>query len=386
MQMPDEKIKEDVSSELERTTLQKRRRRYSPIEAARTSQDYARHKNFWRAMNLFERALLGPLTPQVETPNEVAWMWERSTLLHYRLPSSEIRHATPILIVPPLMVKPTIFDLRPAHSMVGYFLSRGFDVFMIDFGIPGKEEEGIRVDDYVLDFIPNAVQKIREKTGAKDVSLVGWSMGGIMSYTYAAYYAKEAHARNIVTIGSPLNFSRMWPFSQLARLVDVPGTMYVLEQMGNIPPILTRTGFKLVSPISQITRYKDLYLNYWDREWVSGYETIGNWVDEFIPYPGAAFRQFVTDFVKDDRLRRGRLKIAGKHVDLNRIAANVCVVVGTTDKIASPESVAAAVDEIPVADKARIDAPLGHIGLIAGSGAPKYVWGPIADWLAERSD
>ncbi len=384
--MSSQRIQDSLAADRDRTEVQRSKRGLRPTESARTSRDYARHKMFWRGLNAFERALLGPLTPQVATPHEVAWMWERSTLLHYRLPSAEKRYRIPILIVPPLMVIPSIFDLRPAHSMVGYLLGRGFDVYMIDFGVPDKEDENIRVDDYVLDFIPNAVQKIREKTGVDDVSLVGWSMGGIMSYTYSAYFGEQAHARNIVTIGSPLNFSRMVPFSYLARLADLPGTMWFLEQLGNIPPLLTRTGFKLLSPASTVTRYVDLYLHYWDREWVAGYETIGNWVDEFIPYPGAAFRQFVTDFVKDDRLRQGRLKIAGTHVELHRIQANVCVVVGTTDKVASPESVGAAVEEIPVRDKTRIDAPLGHIGLIAGSGAPQYVWQPIADWLSPRSE
>lgn len=383
--MAEERIKEDVSRELERVQFRKRRR-FTPVESARTSQNYAKHKMFWRGMNLVERVMLGPLTPQIETPHEIAWMWERSTLLHYRLPSHQVRHRVPMLIVPPLMVKPTIFDLRPAHSMVGYFLSRGFDVYMVDFGVPKSEDEDIRVDDYVLDFIPNAVKKIRERSGKKQVSLVGWSMGGIMSYTYCAYFGNDAHVRNVVTIGSPLDFSKMVPFNYLAKMVDFPGTLQALELVGNIPPVLTRNSFKLLSPMSMLTRYVDLYRNYWDREWVAGYETIGNWVDEFIPYPGSAFRQFVTDFVKDDRLRRGSLKIAGKHVELSRIKANVCVVVGTTDKIASPESVGAAIHEIPVGDKQRIDAPLGHIGLVAGTGAPQYVWAPIADFLAPRSE
>lgn len=381
----EERIKEDVSRELERVQFRKRRR-FTPVESARTSQNYAKHKMFWRGMNFVERVMLGPLTPQIETPHEIAWMWERSTLLHYRLPSHQVKFKTPILIVPPLMVKPTIFDLRPAHSMVGYFLSRGFDVYMVDFGVPKSEDEDIRVDDYVLDFIPSAVKKIRERSGKKQVSLVGWSMGGIMSYTYCAYFGGDAHVRNVVTIGSPLDFSKMVPFNYLAKMVDFPGTLQALEYVGNIPPVLTRNGFKLLAPVSMVTRYWDLYRNYWDREWVAGYETIGNWVDEFIPYPGSAFRQFITDFVKDDRLRRGSLRIAGKHVELSRIKANVCVVVGTTDKIASPESVGAAIHEIPVADKLRIDAPLGHIGLVAGTGAPQHVWAPIADFLAPRSE
>lgn len=383
--MVEEQIKDDISAAIDQAAFG-REYRFNPLASALRGDDYAKHKMFWRTLNMTERLLMGPLTPQVQTPHEIAWMWERSTLLHYRLPSVRRKYATPILIIPPLMVKPSIFDLRPAHSMVGYFLSRGFDVYMIDFGVPKDEDEGIKVDDYVLDFIPNAVKKIGEKNKSGQVSLVGWSMGGIMSYTYCGYFGKEANVRNVVTIGSPLNFSKMFPMNYLAKSADLPGALKVIEYLGNIPPVVTRNGFKLISPMATLTRYLDLYKNYWDREWVAGYETIGNWVDDFIPYPGAAFRQFVTDFVKDDRLRHGSLKIAGTHVDLKRVAANLCVVVGTTDKIAAPESVGDAINIIQSAPvKKRIDAPLGHIGLVAGSGAPKYVWGPIADFLAPLS-
>ncbi len=344
-----------------------------------------RSRNFLRLINGFERMMLGPLLPKVSTPYEIEWMWERSTLLRYDLPEFPPRYRIPVIIVPPLMVKPIIFDLRPGHSMAAYLCQQGFDTWMVDFGVPSDKDRAIRVDDYVTDFIPNAVEKVLERTGAPAVSLVGWSMGGIMGYTYCAMRGRDAKVRNLVTIGSPLNFSKMFPFNMLAQLSKLPGVTNLLDSLGNIPPVLTRNSFRLLAPSKLLTRRFALIQNYWDRDWVAGHEALGNWVDEFIPYPGEAFKQFVQDFVRDDKLRRGGLRIAGQTIDLTRIDTKLLVVIGTADDVAPEASVAAALDEIPVTDKEALRVPLGHIGLVAGSKAPELVWEPMARWLAERS-
>ena len=46
---------------------------------------------------------------------------------------AKVRHAVPMLLIPPLMVKPFIFDLRPERSFVLSLLRAGFDVFLVDF-------------------------------------------------------------------------------------------------------------------------------------------------------------------------------------------------------------------------------------------------------------
>ncbi len=342
-------------------------------------------KNILRLLNAFERVALGPLRPNVSTPSEIVWMWEVSTLMRYELPHSPIQHDIPVIIIPPLMVKPIIFDLRPGNSMAGFLCKQGFDTYLLDYGVPDDDDETIRVDDYVTDFIPAAIQKVLERTGAPAVSLVGWSMGGIMSYTYCALTGDESRVRNLITLGSPLNFSKMYPMNILAKLSKLPTTQLMFKIMGNVPPAMTRNGFKLMAPHKLITRRIDLVRNYWDRDWVEGYEAMSSWVDQFIPYPGAAFRQFVEDFVRDDKLRQGALMMGDESIDLNRITANILVVIGTADDVAPIDSVAAAVEEIPTDDISGLRVPLGHIGLVAGSHARELVWEPMAEWLAERS-
>ena len=343
-----------------------------------------RYRTKWRSINVFERLALGQLAPNITTPRDVAFMWDQSILYEYHLPNSERKYQIPILIVPPLMVKPTIFDLRPGHSMVGHLCAQGYHVFMIDFGVPTEQDRHIRVDDYVMDFIPNAVEKICDRTGCSQVSLLGWSMGGIMSYAYAALEGHDK-VRNVVTIGSPFDFSKMFPFNYLAKLIRVPAVKAAFDRLGNIPPSLTKTGFKLLDPIKSSKRYWDLAANYWDRNWVVAYETMSGWADDFIPYPGDAFVQFVTEFVSHDKLRKGEIQFGGQIVDMNNFAANLLVIVGTTDKVAPPDCVRAAFELLPSPDKTTIDAPLGHIGLISGSRAPQQVWRPVHDWLATRS-
>ncbi|MDP8257029.1 MAG: alpha/beta fold hydrolase [Candidatus Alcyoniella australis] len=336
-----------------------------------------------RGMHLGERVLLGPLTPRLRTPSSIVQMWEKASLRHYQ-PIREVL-PLPVLIVPPLMVQPTIFDLRAGHSMIQYLMEAGLDVYLIDFGIPKPEDRTITVDDYVTDFIPSAMRRIAELSGSSELSLVGWSMGGIMSYLACALYADENRVRNLVTLGSPVDFSQMFPFNILATLGQLPLQIFV-DVVGNIPPILTINGFRLISPATTVWRYVELALNYWDREWVAGYESINDWVGSFIPYPAEAFKQFVQDFIIEDKLRGKRLKIGGRIVDLGHIPSSVQVFSGTKDKIAPRASVEAVRTMLPEAAQIILEqVPLGHIGMVAGSEAPVLVWDRIADFLCERS-
>ena len=343
------------------------------------------YRSRWRAINTFERLILGQLAPNVTTPRDTVFMWEQAELFEYELPQQPRKYETPILIVPPLMVKPTIFDLRPGHSMIGSLCAQGHHVFMVDYGIPTNEDRHIRVDDYVADFIPAAVEKICERTGADQVTLVGWSMGGIMSYMYGAMPQGQRRVRNLVAIGSPYDFSKMFPFNYLSQLLKVPAIRKGFERIGNIPPAITKTGFKLLDPVKTLSRQVDVVKNYWDRNWIVANETMAGWADDFIPYPGDAFMQFASEFVMEDKLRQGKIEIGGQTLDMNNFEAALLVIVGTTDKVAPPECVRSAYEELHPNDKSTIDVPLGHIGLISGSKAPMYVWEPIGEWAAARS-
>src|SRR4051812_35153527 len=84
-------------------------------------------------------------------PSEVLVDERHLLLRRYRRPEGvKVSHPVPVLITPPLMVKPDIYDLRPGHSFVEYMLERGFDVFLVDFGRPDARDRDFRIEDYLL--------------------------------------------------------------------------------------------------------------------------------------------------------------------------------------------------------------------------------------------
>src|SRR5690349_14557943 len=124
---------------------------------------------------------------------------------------------TPVLLIPPLMVRPYVYDLRPDHSMARLLRDRGYDVFILDFGVPDREDEGIRLDDYVLDWVPRAVDAALAASGQRSITLAGYCMGGIFALLHAAAHDDD-RVRNIVTIGAPVNFEKMGMVTVAARL------------------------------------------------------------------------------------------------------------------------------------------------------------------------
>src|SRR6478735_2200716 len=162
------------------------------------------------------------------------------------------RFPVPILLVPPLMVRPYIYDLRPEHSMVRFLNRAGFDVYLVDFGVPEREDRHTRLDDYVLDFLPTAVEAVRKHHGTRDLSLVGYCMGGIFSLLYTAAFA-DAGVRNLVTVAAPIDFDKMGLLSHVARLAH-DQVQFLADRIGNVPGFLNSQALKMLAPIKRFTR------------------------------------------------------------------------------------------------------------------------------------
>lgn len=318
------------------------------------------------------------------TPYDVVHQRDKLEVRRYR-PSIEARraHDLPILLVPPLMVKPFIFDLYPERSLVRFFLERGFSVYLVDFGEPDRADAYVTLDDYVLDWIPSACAAAKEDAASRELSLVGYCMGGLFALMHVAANGDRS-VRNIVTIGAPLDLNKMGLFAWMAKLGA--GQAEVLtRRIGNIPGGVSSVAFRLLSPMKNVTRYGDLFLNMWNREYVNGFDAMNQWVGQFIDYPQGAFLQFVDDFMRHNRLARGKMQFRGKRVDLNRVRASLLVFAGRTDQIAPPAAVRAVLDATSSRDVTYRSVPGGHMGVFAGASAPSSVWGPAADWLAARS-
>lgn len=289
------------------------------------------------------------------------------------------RMPVPLLVVPPLMVRTYVYDLRPEHSMLRTLRNAGFDVYLVDFGVPDAADESLRLDDYVLDFVPTCVDEALKASGSDRIDLVGYCMGGIFALLHVATF-KDARVRRIVTIGAPVDFEKMGVLTVAARL-GTPLLDRILDRLGNVPGTLSAAGFKLMSGKRNVTKYADLFVKLYDEEYVRGFDSIDTWLSEMIPYPKEAFRQLVKDVVRGNKMLKNQLVFRGHEADLRSVACPVLAFAGKTDNVAPPASTEAILELVGSKDKTWRAVTGGHIGIVAGSTAPSEVWEPMIEWL-----
>lgn len=294
---------------------------------------------------------------------------------------SDEPHGLPVLFIPPLMIKPLVYDLREGHSFVGTLRAAGFHPYLVDFGNPDGDDQDVSLDTYVLDWMPRAIAAMQADSGRSDYAMVGYCMGGLFALMTAAAHEDPALSA-IVTIGSPIDSAKMGLLSFAARLghgqVDA-----LVSRLGNIPGSVSSSSFKMMMPLRTVTRYADLWMNMWDSKWVEGFESLEAWTSGFLDYPRDAFRQFLHDFMADNQLVEGRMRFGDRVADLRSVTCPVLAFAGVTDKVVPVKAARAALGVLGSTDVRFREVPGGHMGVVAGFRSVANVWEPTIAFLEE---
>ena len=322
-----------------------------------------------------------------QTPKQMIWSLNKAKLYRYTpVVAPEKLHPVPLLLVFALMNRPYVLDLRPGHSFVEFMVNRGYDVYLLDWGVPGLEDKHLKFDDYVLDYMPRAIRKLKSVSGSDEFSLLGWCIGAILTTLYAALRPDDG-IRNLIQLTAPLDFTERDQLT-FARWVDEKyfDVDKVLSAFGNMPGEMIDYGSKALKPVEN---YVSNYIKLWDNldnpQVVESWRAMNTWVTDKIPMAGGAFRQLIVDLYQNNRLMKGELMIRGERVDLAKLRANLLTVIAEGDHITPPcqsEKIGAKVGST---DKELFRVPGGHIGMMAGSGANKRTWPHIDEWLQSRS-
>jgi polyhydroxyalkanoate synthase len=326
--------------------------------------------------------------PIAQTPKELVWSLNKAKLYRYvPVVPAEQRHRVPLLLIFALMNRPYILDLRPGNSFVEFLVSKGFDVYLLDWGSPGPEDKNLKFDDYCLEYMPRAIRKIKAISNVEEVSVLGWCIGAILTTIYAALRPDDG-LRNLILLTAPLDFSNKEQLT-FGRWTDEKyfDVDKVLALYGNMPAEMIDYGAKALKPVEN---YVGNYVKLWDNvdnpQAVESWHAMNTWVRDNIPMAGGAFRQLIVDLYRNDRLMRNELMIRGERVDLGKLRANLLTVIASGDHITPPCQSEPLLGKVSSRDKEAYHVRGGHIGIMAGSGAQKHTWPHIEQWLATRSD
>ena len=309
------------------------------------------------------------------------------------VPVSQTNQRTPLVLVAPLAVNMLIYDLFPQRSLVRYLRARGFELYMVDWGRPGRYHNHLSLSSYFADYLPKLLVHVRQHSGEQKLSLHGWSFGGLFSLCYAAL-GNDPDISNLVLIGAPTDYHRNGALGGQYRALS-RRAKWIRKRTGlrihDVPADLLRSpgwvnslAFKLTNPIGSLQGYWSLMKNLHDRDFVASHATNGAFLDDMVAYPGGVIQDIIRYLWTDNVVAHGQLPMEGTDGHLNQVTANVLNITGANDPIVTPECSQAMKPLIRSKDKTFVTIEGGHMGILGSAAAQKQSWGRIADWLIER--
>ena len=318
-----------------------------------------------------------PSPPKLaQTPRDELPLEGGARLLHFR---SDATIAKPILLVPSMINRWYVLDLRPGASLVEALVGAGFDVWLLDWGVPQPEDRYLDWDS-VLARLGRAVRRVQRETKQPAIGLLGYCMGGTLTAIHTSQFADGIAA--FVTLCAPIDFSQG---GALRRMVDPSWfDADAIADAGNVAPDQMQAGFSALRPTLEAAKMMsqpDLALDPKARE---AFMALESWAGDNIPFPGEAYRRYITEMYQGNQLVAGTHRANGRAAQLGLIKCPTLVITASRDAICPPTAATALLKHIGSKDTSVLEVPGGHVGAVVGSRAAKEMYPGVARWLAPR--
>jgi polyhydroxyalkanoate synthase len=329
---------------------------------------------------IIERASGVREPPVSPTPHTVVYTRGAMRLLRYASPQR--RYRTPILFSYSLINRWYILDFLPGRSLIEHLTREGFDVYVIDWGIAGPDEQHLTWEELLGGLVRNAVRWTLRTSNSDSLTLYGYCMGGTLALAYNSLYPEGV--RNFVAQATPVDFSHGGIYSLWTqpRHFDVDS---LVDAYGNIPSRVLESGFFAAAPVQRFTRWLDVCRHIDEPEYVTTFLAMERWGADAVPFPGEVYRQYIKDCYQQNLFCQGKMEVGGQRVDLKRIRGALLNIIADQDVIAMPPMSEPLPGLVGSSDARTMRFPVGHIGLSASSKSPAKVWPAITRWIAERS-
>jgi polyhydroxyalkanoate synthase len=285
-----------------------------------------------------------------------------------------------------LVNRPYILDLKKGRSVVANFVQAGFDTYLVDWGVPTAADRHLTLDDYINGYLANVLDYLRERTGAEQVNVLGYCMGGTMSTMFTALHPEPV--KNLVLLAAPIDFANSDGLLNLWTRAENFDVDKFVDAFGNCPPEFLQAAFLLLRPVGNlIEKPINFFEHMHEDKFLEDFLTTESWLNDNIPVPGEVYREFVKYLCQKNLLTQNRMPV-GKHiVNLQNITCPVLNIMAGKDDLVPCSQGMPFNDLVGSKDRKTIllDGS-GHIGLAIGGRAQKEVWPQACEWLGNRSD
>lgn len=287
----------------------------------------------------------------------------------------------PLLVVPSMINRWYVLDLRRGNSFCEALAAAGVDAYLLDWGVPQDEDRYFTWDE-AQDRLHRMVRAALRDSGADQLAIMGYCMGATLSTIYTALHPEKVCA--LVNLAGPIDFSKG---GLLHHMVDRRWfDSSAVAAAGNVAPTQMQNGFSAMRPtlnLSKIVGYVDRMGSKSARD---GFYAMETWGNDNIPFPAAAYETYITDLYQKNNLVRGEHRVRGRVADLKNIKCPILVIGAERDTICPLPAAQALIEHAGATDTSVFHVPGGHVGAVVGSKASKELYPQTAAWLRARLD
>ena len=267
------------------------------------------------------------------SPGKIVFQNDLMQLIQYA-PSTEQVYKRPLLIVPPWINKFYVLDLQPKNSLIKWIVDESYTLFVISWVNPRQDLAHKTFDDYMREGPLAALDAIEAAIGEKEVNLLGFCIGGILTTATLAYMA---------AIGD----RRVKSTSLLASMVDFRDvgevSVFVNEkQLERIKEHVARKGYlegEHMGDMFSMMRENDLIWSFVVNNYLMGRDPIPfdllYWNSDSTRLPAEMLVYYLESFyLKNLLMTPGGIELAGVPIDLGKITTPIYAIATKDDHIA----------------------------------------------------
>jgi polyhydroxyalkanoate synthase subunit PhaC len=304
-----------------------------------------------------------------------------SKLYHFSRPADPERHIdvaphpVPLLLIPSLINRWYVLDLRPGASFAAALVDAGIDTWCLDWGIPEDEDRYLTWED-IQARLGRAVRRVRRFTGADKVGILGYCMGATVSGIWTARHPDQVAA--FINLAGPFDFAAGGMLAEMVHPQHFDAG--AVADAGNVNPVQMQSGFSALRPTLDLAKWVGFIDRAHDPAARTAFRALETWASDNIPFPGEAYRTYIQELYQANGLVNRTHRVRGKTVDLAAIRCPVLSITAQRDNICPPDAATALNRMVSSRETKVLTVPGGHVGAVIGSRAARELYPATAQW------
>lgn len=305
------------------------------------------------------------------TPGKIVFQNDILQLIQYE-PSTETVFRRPLLIFPPWINKYYILDLQPENSFVKWAVDQGYTVFVASWANPDAAQAQKTMTDYLQEGILEALNAVEKAAGEREVTTIGYCIGGTLTGAALAYMAETGDDR----IKANTFFAAQMDFSEAGDL-----KVFIDEtQLESLDQKMAEKGYldgNAMYSAFNLLRANDLIWSFYVNNYLLGKEPLEfdllYWNGDTTRMPRELHMFYLREmYLKNNLAKPGGIELGGVPIDLGKVEIPIYLQAAKEDHIAPYPSVFKAVNLFSGPVRFML-AGSGHIaGVINPPVAKKY--------------